>query len=44
MWDRIIYDPHARRKDFGDARYLGQVIWLDFGHRARSLPQRPRHA
>jgi len=30
MWDRIIYDPHSRRKDFSDARYLGQVVWLDY--------------
>src|SRR6185436_3637120 len=30
MWDRLIYDAHSRRKDFGDARYLGQVIWLDY--------------
>lgn len=30
MWDRIIYDPHSRRKDFSDARYLGQVVWMDY--------------
>lgn len=30
MWDRMIYDPHSRRKDFSDARYLGQVVWLDY--------------
>jgi hypothetical protein len=30
MWDRIIYDPHSRRKNFSDARYLGQVIWMDY--------------
>ena len=30
MWDRLIYDPHSRRKDFSDARYLGQVIWMDY--------------
>lgn len=29
-WDRIIYDPHSRRKDFSDARYLGQVVWMDY--------------
>lgn len=29
-WDRIIYDPRSRRKDFSDARYLGQVIWMDY--------------
>ena len=30
MWDRLVYDPHSRKKDFSDARYLGQVIWLDY--------------
>jgi hypothetical protein len=30
FWDRIIYDPHSRRKDFSDARYLGQVVWMDY--------------
>lgn len=30
MWDRLIYDPHSRRKDFSDARFLGQVVWMDY--------------
>lgn len=30
MWDRLIYDPYSRRKDFSDAMYLGQVVWLDY--------------
>ena len=30
MWDRILYDPHSRRKDFSDAKYLGQVVWMDY--------------
>ena len=29
-WDRILYDPFARKKDFSDARFRGQVIWLDY--------------
>lgn len=29
-WDRIIFDPHSAQEDFSDARYLGQVLWLDF--------------
>lgn len=28
-WDRLFYDPHSRRPDFTDARYLGGVIWMD---------------
>lgn len=30
MWDRLVYDPFSRRKDFSDARYLGQVVWMDY--------------
>jgi len=39
MWDRIIYDPHARRKDFSDARYLGQVLWMDYDEAAEDYPE-----
>lgn len=28
-WDRIFYDPHSAEPDFSDARYLGQVMWMD---------------
>jgi hypothetical protein len=28
-WDRLWYDPHSRRPDFSDARYLGAVVWMD---------------
>ena len=28
-WDRVFYDPHSRRHDFSDARYLGGVLWMD---------------
>lgn len=29
-WDRLFYDPHSRKADFSDARYLGGVLWMDF--------------
>lgn len=38
MWDRLIYDPHSRRKDFSDARYLGQVIWMDYDEAISTYP------
>lgn len=38
MWDRLIYDPHSRRKDFSDARYLGQVVWMDYDEAAALYP------
>jgi hypothetical protein len=28
-WDRAFFDPHSRRRDLEDARYRGQVIWMD---------------
>lgn len=38
-WDRMIYDPHSRRKDFSDARYLGQVVWMDFDEAVATYPE-----
>lgn len=29
-WDRQFYDPHSREKSFIDAKYLGEVVWLDY--------------
>lgn len=28
-WDRQFFDQHSREKTFRDARYLGEVVWLD---------------
>lgn len=28
-WDRIYFDPHSRKKDFSDARYMGIIMWMD---------------
>jgi len=30
QWDRLFYDPHSSEPDFSDARYLGQVVWMDY--------------
>lgn len=38
-WDRLIYDPHNRRKDFAKPKYLGQVIWMDYDDAAALYPQ-----
>ena len=38
MWDRLIYDPRSRRKDFSDARYLGQVVWMDYDDAVAKYP------
>ena len=34
-WDRMFIDPHARRRDLEDARYRGQVVWMDL-HQAKA--------
>ena len=39
MWDRIIYDPHSRKKDFSDARFLGQVVWMDYDEAVALYPE-----
>jgi hypothetical protein len=28
-WDRIFFDQHSRKPDYSDAKYFGQVIWMD---------------
>lgn len=28
-WDRLMWDPHAMKADFSDAKYLGIVMWMD---------------
>ena len=38
MWDRLIWDPHSRRKDFSDARFLGQVVWMDYDEAVQKYP------
>lgn len=38
-WDRLFYDPHSRKEDFSDARYLGEVIWQDVDELRRKHPE-----
>jgi hypothetical protein len=37
-WDRLFYDPHSRKHDFSDARYLGGVVWMDEDDARRKWP------
>jgi hypothetical protein len=37
-WDRIVFDPYSRQKDFSDARYLGIVIWMDREEALETFP------
>lgn len=29
-WDRFFVDPHSSELDMSDARYLGEVVWMDY--------------
>jgi len=29
-WDRLFWDAHSRKRDFSDAKYKGQVVWMDY--------------
>lgn len=37
-WDRFFYDPHSRRNDFSDARYMGIVTWYDVAEAEEMWP------
>lgn len=37
-WDRLFYDPHSRKVDFIDAKYLGIVLWMDLDDAALAYP------
>lgn len=37
-WDRLFYDPHSRKVDFSDARYLGGYVWMDVEEAKESYP------
>lgn len=28
-WDRMIWDPYSRERDFSDAKFLGTIAWMD---------------
>lgn len=37
-WDRYFYDPRSSEPDFSDARYQGEVIWMDFEEAKKKWP------
>lgn len=37
-WDRQFADPHSREKTFVDAKYLGEVLWLDYEDAVAQYP------
>lgn len=36
-WDRLFWDPHSRARNFSDAKYLGQVVWMDYDDACRKF-------
>jgi len=41
-WDRIYFDPHSRRKDFKDARFMGLWMWMDEDQAMDTFNLKPR--
>lgn len=39
-YDRFFYDPHSRKKDFSDARYLGIIAWMDISAAKEKYPNK----
>ncbi len=39
-WDRIFADPFSRKHDYSDARYMGQVVWMDASQAKNRFPEK----
>lgn len=37
-WDRMFFDPHSRARDFSDAKYKGQFLWMDLEEASQRWP------
>lgn len=37
-WDRLVFDPHSRKKDFSDSRYMGLILWMDADEAKEKFP------
>lgn len=38
-WDRFFFDPHSSAHDFSDARYYGEVVWMDYEDAVATYPE-----
>lgn len=43
MWDRLFFDPKSRAKNYSDARYLGQIVWMDWRDAEDKFPDRKQY-
>lgn len=41
-WDRMIWDPYSRERDFTDAKFLGLITWMDEGDVLSRWPEADR--
>jgi len=39
-WDRMFFDPHSRKKNYSDAKYKGQFLWMDLEDAVRRWPEK----
>lgn len=39
-YDRIFIDPHARMKDAADAKYIGEVVWMEMDEAMERWPNK----
>lgn len=42
-WDRFFYDPMSYEPDFSDAKYMGEVIWMDLEDAKARWPDKAEH-
>lgn len=39
-WDRMWGDPHSRKRDWSDAKYKGQFVWMDLEEALEQWPDK----
>lgn len=39
-WDRMFFDPHSRQRNFRDAKFKGQFVWMDIEDAIRLFPDK----
>jgi hypothetical protein len=40
LWDRLFYDPHSRMRNFSDAKFKGQFVWMDLEDAVERWPDK----
>jgi hypothetical protein len=39
-WDRFYFDPASASFDFADAKFMGEVVWMDYADAVRKWPDK----